>query len=160
MSRKSLRQSEVKDLASELASLGTDQGALVSKAKVEVLVIDGGEITFVEGVPNFARKQSRILPSLKNSNLLGTLPHIIVDMGAVSHVCNGADIMARGVTRIEGEFDKEALVVVVDERHHKPLAVGSAMMDSASMRQAKSGKVVQNEHYIGDELWEAMKDTK
>jgi len=38
--------------------------------------------------------------------------------------------MAPGIVRIEGEFGKGALVLIVDEKHGKPLAVGESFYDS------------------------------
>jgi PUA-domain protein len=156
--RRSLRQREVREFLSQLAIIGIDQGALSSKTQVETLQVDDGEILFVDKTPFFTRKLNRILPSLRNSDQLTTLPQIVVDMGAVSHVCNGADVMAKGVVRVEKEFVKDALVVIVDEKHGKPLAVGTSLLDSSSMRVSKSGRVVKNEHYVGDQYWQAMKN--
>jgi len=78
-------------------------------------------------------------------------------MGAVPHVCNGADVMAPGVVQIQGDFDKGDFVVVVDERHGKPLAVGVALIDARTMRGLKQGKVLENVHYVGDRLWNQLR---
>jgi predicted RNA-binding protein (TIGR00451 family) len=37
-------------------------------------------------------------------------------MGAVPHICNGADIMAPGIVKVEREFQARAMAVVVDEK--------------------------------------------
>jgi len=82
---------------------------------------------------------------------------VAVDMGAVPHVCNGADIMVKGIRSVDREFAKGALVVIVDETHGKHLAIGEALVDSASIREMERGKVVSNLHFVGDDAWEAMK---
>ena len=79
-------------------------------------------------------------------------------MGAVSHICNGADVMAPGIVRIEGQFDVDDFVLVLDERHSKPLAIGSALLDSQTAKQTKHGKTAKNLHYVGDKLWNALKN--
>jgi predicted RNA-binding protein (TIGR00451 family) len=76
-----------------------------------------------------------------------------VNMGAVPYVCNGADIMAPGVVRIDKDFRKNDYVVITDERFDKPLVVAIAYTDSETARNLEHGKIAKNMHYIGDELW-------
>jgi PUA domain protein len=78
-------------------------------------------------------------------------------MGAVPFVCNGADIMAPGVVQIEKDYKLNDHVVVIDERHDKPLAVAVALTDSATARTLKHGKIAKNVHYVGDDLWNQLK---
>jgi PUA-domain protein len=86
---------------------------------------------------------------LKNNNIL---PKVTVDMGAVKFVVNGADIMRPGITNVE-DFSKDDLVVIIDETHSKPLSVCKALFSSDEIKEMKTGKVLQNLHYIGDEYW-------
>ena len=83
-----------------------------------------------------------------------SLPRVVVDMGAVPHVVNGADVMAPGVVRIEGEFMGGNLVVVVDENHGQPLAVGTSVFSVEIVeKMAKNkdkGRVVISLHHAGD----------
>lgn len=85
------------------------------------------------------------------------MPKAVVDMGAVPHISNGADIMAPGVVRFEGDFEKEELVIVCDERHQKPIAITIAIYDREESEKSKRGKILQNVHYVGDGLWRLMK---
>jgi PUA domain protein len=78
-------------------------------------------------------------------------------MGAVPHVVGGADIMAPGIRKVNGEFAERQLLVVVDENHGKYLAVGRALTGSVPLAAAKKGKVVENLHYVGDLIWEVIK---
>ncbi len=78
-------------------------------------------------------------------------------MGAVPHVVGGADVMAPGIRRVEGEFGVDGLVVVADEKYGKHLAVGRALLESKALAAAKKGKAVENLHYVGDPIWEAVK---
>jgi PUA domain protein len=78
-------------------------------------------------------------------------------MGAVPYVCNGADIMAPGIVRVEGEFSKGDIVLVVDEKHGKPLALGEILYDAAEARNIKQGVIVKNVHYVSDKIWNFAK---
>jgi len=67
--------------------------------------------------------------------------------------------MAPGVRSIKGEFKENDLILVVDERHGKPLAVGVALLSSEEMKTVKGGKTVKNLHYVGDKLWNRLRDS-
>jgi len=81
------------------------------------------------------------------------LPTIVVDMGAVKFVANGADIMRPGIKEIPSGIAQDALVAIVDERNRKPLAVGVMLLSSEEMQAANSGKVIKTVHYVGDDIW-------
>jgi PUA domain protein len=78
-------------------------------------------------------------------------------MGAVPYVCNGADVMAPGIVRVEGEFGKGDLVLVVDEKHGKPLALGLSLNDAENVKKTKQGAVVKNVHFVSDKIWNFAK---
>ena len=71
-------------------------------------------------------------------------------MGAVPFVCKGANVMAPGIRKVEGEFVKGDLVVIVDEKHGKALALGESMLDAAILRETKKGPVIKSLHYVSD----------
>ena len=48
------------------------------------------------------------------------------------------------------------MVVIVDEKYSKPIAIGLTEVDSSEMRLMSKGKVVGNLHYVGDELWKSF----
>jgi len=85
------------------------------------------------------------------------MPRIVVDMGAVPHVVGGADVMAPGIRKVSGDFREKQYLVIVDEKHGKFLAIGKALIGSAQMVGTKKGRVVENLHYVGDLIWEAIK---
>jgi PUA domain protein len=85
------------------------------------------------------------------------MPKVVVDMGAVPHVCGGANVMAPGVVRFEGEFGKGDLVLVVDERHGKPIAIGEVVHDRNTAKKVSQGIVVRNIHFVGDKIWNFVK---
>ena len=128
-----------------------------SKANVEVVDADVGEIYLLNGNPLFFKAGERILPTLLFQDFALHAPKIVVDMGAVPYVCNGADVMAPGIVRVEGEFDKGDLVLVVDEKHGKPLALGESLYDSERVSNTKLGAVVKNVHFVSDKIWNFAK---
>jgi PUA domain protein len=78
-------------------------------------------------------------------------------MGAIPYVCKGATVMAPGIVRYEGDFAVGDLVLVVDMKHGKALAVGEVLMDSATARATKKGPVVKTLHYVSDKIWDYIK---
>ncbi len=153
-----LRGKEAKAILTDFVSrLQFGEDAFGSKPLVEKVQLRDGELILVNGEPIILRKRSQLLPTLKFDSAVKGLARVVVDMGAVPHICNGADIMVKGVRSVDGEFVKGALVLVVDETYGKHLAIGEALVDSASIREMEKGKVVSNLHFVGDDAWEAMK---
>lgn len=130
---------------------------LKNKAEVEIVKTEFAEIYLFNGKPILAKTGESVFPTLFFNEFLDSAPKIVVDMGAVPHVCNGANIMAPGVIYIEGKFGKSEFVVVADEKYHKPLAVGETLYDADEMKNIKHGVVVKNIHFAGDHIWEVVK---
>ncbi len=128
-----------------------------SKPKVEIVEADVGEIYLVNGKPLLFKSEYRIVPTLLYESFIAQAPKIMIDMGAVPHICNGADVMAPGIVEVKGEFNKNELVVVVDEKHKKPLALGESLCNTEKMRESKQGAVIRNLHYVSDRIWKFAK---
>jgi PUA-domain protein len=150
-----LREKEAKRFLHEVSErLGQDvEQFLGSKTRVEVNETETAEVFIFDGKALLARSGIEIFPTLSFEKFFSAIPRIVVDMGAVPYVCKGADVMAPGVRAVKGEFKENTLILVVDERHGKPLAVGVALFSSEDMKVAKGGKIVKNLHYVGDKLW-------
>ncbi len=147
-----VRKASLKRLAREVAEkFGVAASELLKGAIETVELDDGEEIIVVNGEVLLFRSRGELFPVLKALDRV-PLKRVVVDMGAVSHVVNGADIMAPGVVSADENIAPDEGVVVVDERHGKPLAVGMALVSGAEMRSLK-GKVIKNLHYVGDEVW-------
>ena len=78
-------------------------------------------------------------------------------MGAVPFVCKGANIMVPGIVRVEDDFERDELVVIIDEKHSKPLAIGISLFSSNEIRKMKQGIVIKNLHFVSDKIWAAAK---
>jgi PUA domain protein len=157
--RRFLKEKEARKLLSEfLEKVSGGEGLKAYlESPVEVAVVDDAEIFFVDGEPVLAKSRELFFPTLMSTKLLSYMPRVTVNMGAVPYVCNGADVMAPGIVRFEDDFRRDGFVVVSDERHQKPIAVGVALYDSAEARKLERGKVLRNVHYVGDRLWNLVK---
>ena len=151
-----VRKALLKQLAQEVVKKFGEGTAELLKGAIEVLELgEGREIILVDGEALLFRLGDEIFPTLKSLDRI-PLNRVVIDMGAVPYVANGADIMAPGVVSADEEIKLGEGVMVVDERHGKPIAVGQALVPGAEMRGPK-GKVIKNLHYVGDEMWRLVK---
>jgi len=128
-----------------------------SKANVEIVESDVGNLILINGKPTLFEADDSVFPTLTATEILAQLPKAVVDMGAVRFVCNGADVMARGIVRYEGTFAKSDVVVVVDVTHGKPLALGEALYNSEEAKGVKQGPTIKSKHYVSDNIWNLTK---
>jgi PUA domain protein len=155
--RRHLKDKETRQLLKEFVQrFPSSEPTLRSTKAFEELSVAENLIFFADGKPIILRTQAGLLPSLKFDELINHLPKIVVDMGAVAHVVNGAQIMRPGIRQFRGDFAKGDLVVIVDEKFNKAIALGLAEMDSESMKLLSKGRVITNLHYVGDELWKSF----
>ncbi|MGQ9506645.1 MAG: DUF1947 domain-containing protein [Candidatus Bathycorpusculaceae bacterium] len=130
---------------------------LSSKVKVEIVETEFAEIYLFNGKPILAKAGEKIFPTLAFNEFSNSAPKVVVDMGAVPHICNGADVMAPGIVRFEGRFGRDDFVLIVDEKYGKPLAVGEALISIDEAEKTKQGVVVRNIHFAGDRVWNFIK---
>lgn len=125
---------------------------------LKIYEIEEGQIIIGEGLTAIKIGEN-YLPFLSDSQTLSRFPSVIVDMGAVKFMCNGANVMRPGIKSF-GEFEKDQIVIIIEESQKKSLAVGRALVSSNEMAQMNKGIVVENLHYISDKYWEAKKLSK
>ena len=143
-----MKRREARDLLEQLGRLFRVSGV----TKVEEAEFDDKKVYILDDSPDFIRDGNGLYPHL-SSGKVNLLPSVVVDMGAIPYVCNGADIMAPGIKEMADAFDEGDIVVVRDITHRKALAVGRALKSSAEIEASRKGKVIQNLHYVGDKLW-------
>lgn len=137
----------------EISKLVERYGVTYSK-KDSCEIVENNDMKYivVNGMAVFFYYEDEVVPTLRLLQERKLLSEMVVDMGAVKFVVNGADIMRPGIVEIadvnEGEY-----VVIVDENNRKALAVGIALYSGEEMKQKDGGKVIKNIHYVGDELW-------
>ncbi len=154
-----LRDKEIKKLlekASKRLKIALEK-CFANVPKVEVFEADFGEVYFLNGEPTLFKSGENVYPTLLFKEVFGLLPKVVVDMGAVPHICNGADVMAPGILHFEGKFLKGDIVLVVDEKHGKPIAVGEIFYNSDVVVGVKHGAIVKNIHYVGDKIWKNIR---
>lgn len=154
-----LKEKEVRRLLADFSQklkVKTEQ-LFGPKPHIEQAEIHGTEIFIVNGKPLIARSNELLFPTLMFEEIFHLLPKIVVDMGAVPHICNGAHVMAPGIVRIKGDFQEKDILIILDERHEKPLAIGVALLNSKTAKTLKHGKMAKNIHFVGDKLWDSLK---
>ena len=115
------------------------------KAKIELIQTDAGDTLFaINDVLKLWKSKEGYIPVLTlllNNQV--SLKKVVVDMGAIKFVTNGADIMRPGITKIDRSIKKGDIIEIVDEIHDRSLAVGKAMYDADELHQ-KTKKRVSN----------------
>jgi len=146
-------------LAKASEKLRTDLGLLFKdKVNVEVFETESAEIFLINAKPLLVKDDGNIYPTLRFDEYLQTAPKVVVDMGAVPYVCNGANVMAPGIKRFEGQFHENDIVIVVDEKHGRPIAIGEILYDAEKAKSISQGTVVRNVSYVGDKTWNLLKE--
>lgn len=158
--RRFLSKSESKELMAIIEKRFKLKASLDRKSKWEVAQLGrDGVVYIIDGNPMIVEFSGELIPSLKAlSDGLIELPRITVNVGAVKHIVNGADVMAPGIVKVEGDFERDEPVVVIDERYGRPLCVGIALVSSSEVAAMSKGRVVKNLHHAGDKIWSKLKD--
>jgi PUA domain protein len=158
--RYSLKAKEAKQMLSEASqrfkmNLETLFGG--KTATIEVVETEVGQIYIVNAKPVMFKTVEGFLPLLGFTEFVEAAPKVTVDMGAIPFVCKGANVMAPGIRRVEGEFSKKDLVVIIDEKYGKALALGESMLEASIFKETKNGSVIKTLHYVSDKYWNTAK---
>lgn len=125
---------------------------------VEIGIYKNTEFVFIDHKPYFMIYNNRVVFTIiglykyKPNN-----KYVIVDMGAIKFVTNGADVMNPGIVDVDKDIQPDDIVWICDEKNKKPLAVGIALVTGEDMIKKEKGKAVTIFHYIGDDLWDFLK---
>lgn len=156
-----LKTGEIKKFQATVEPLFMDLGRIFDKnSKVESGILEDGTIVyFINGNLAFFKIGEGFVPFLRLLlNKLIQLPKIVIDMGAVPYITKGADVMFPGIVATDENIKENDYVVIVDEKHSKPLAIGVAVVDSEQISRIKKGKAIKNLHYVGDRMWDFGKN--
>ncbi len=141
---------EIEENFGELAHL------LDKKEKVEIAATsEDFSLILIRGTPYFFEREGEYFPTLKALLEMGEIKerYVVVDRGAIAFVTNGADIMRPGVVEVSEDIKKSDTVVILEEGHRKPIALGTALWDYEEFQQNTRGKCIENLHYVGDKIW-------
>lgn len=146
-----LQKKKLKEIKTKL---GPYSSLIHPKAKVEILETDLPDLILVDGEPLIIILDGEPFPTLKGALKKPLESHfVVVDMGAVKFMASGADVMAPGIVEADSQIQEGDTVIVVDENHQKPLAMGTAIINGEEMVTRDKGKAVKTLHYIGDKIW-------
>lgn len=151
--RHRLKNKDVKNIQDELQKM-YNQHFFDEKSTLETGDLQGIKIILVDDTPCFIIHEKQTVFTLRG--IYKYKPRekfVVVDMGAIQFVTNGADVMAPGIVDADKNINENDQVWICEEKHHKPLAVGIALMNGEEMIKNKQGKAVKIIHYVGDTLW-------
>ena len=143
--KKHLSKSEIKELNQKLVSYDYNFSKKDNVEQYDNLILLNGKAMFFF-------YENKIIPCLKLLLEKQILLKVVIDMPAVPFIVKGADIMRPGITEFDN-FNKNDIIVIVDENNKKPLAVGIALFSSEESNKMDKGKIIKSIHHIGDALW-------
>jgi len=161
-----MKSSESRDFIATLLQNYPELGSLFPKKKLSLEVIEFQtgkglqKVYLFEGSPVLVELHYKeVVPYIEAAEQTSIrLPKVIVDLGAVPHIANGADIMGPGIVDIEGEVKEGNLVLVVDEKYGRIIAIGRALRDKGGLK--RKGKSIKNIHHVGDVFWKMVMKLK
>lgn len=147
-----ISNSELRDLIANLKhKFGKEVEALLDE-DVETAHLDSGEqVILVDGGPMFIVEDNEIIPLIQAAERL-SLKQVVVDMGAVKPIADGADVMAPGIVEADEDIELGDIVCVKDEENRKTIAIGKTLRRRASLF-GEEGRVIENIHHVGDDYW-------
>lgn len=154
-----LSSKDLRGLKETLLGLSFHTEHLVPKgAKVELIHLEDIELYAINDRIHLVKSKEMMFPALQ-ALLEGRarLPRVVVDMGAVPYVARGATIMAPGIVETNEDIKIGDMVVIVDENHKRPLAIGIALMSALEMKTSERGRAIDNLHHVGDNIWDFIK---
>ena len=149
--RNFLKKKRVKEIKKDL---GEYSSIIQDGDKIEYLEADPNSFILINGEPYIILIDDKPFPTLKallNNNI--DCKTVTVDMGAIKFVSNGADIMSPGIVDASDNIIENDIVLIVDETHKKPLAIGMSLITGPEMVDDSSGKAIKTIHFVGDTIW-------
>jgi PUA domain protein len=153
-SRVQLRKNVKNKMLKDLVSIFGETMAELENKVMEKVTLDEYSLILVDGKPLLFEIEGYLFPTVRGALEMGLQKRLVtVDKGAIRFVSNGADIMAPGIVGADSEIKEGDLVIIVEETHRKPLAIGRALMEGTQMVEADSGKAIKSITHVGDKIW-------
>jgi len=149
MMKKQMRKKEVKEFLDKIVVYGLGYSKKDKFEEYDKYILINNEAAFL-------LFEGQFVPNLKILLKNNFLKKITVDMGAIPYAVKGADMMRPGVTDVDTNIEKGEIICIIDETHHKPVAVGVALYSGDEIKGMSTGKVVKNIHYVGDDFWKGV----
>lgn len=129
----------------------------IKQFKFECLEFDENfSVILLDSTPFLIVEDNVCIPHLKSKDNF-TLPTVTVDQGAIPYVCNGANIMYAGIVNFSKEIKPDDIIVVLEEKFQKEIAIGKSLILGSDFDKNKKGKAILNLHYVGDKKWNCIK---
>ena len=144
---KTLRKSGIRELEEKfsLAIAKGDEVRLDDGVSPNLLIINGTPAYFFHG--------DQWVPTLKHVQQSGYAKKITVDMGAIPYLIKGAHVMRPGIKKVDASIEARDVVLIIDEKFGKGIAVGKADFPAEDILRMGKGKCVTILHYVGDKVW-------
>jgi len=149
--KKQLRNKEIRGLKDFIK-----EDTLKNANKIEKLEDNNGCFILIEEEPIMFEYENEWVYTLKaiiKKININNYKEVIVDKGAIRFVTGGADIMRPGITKIDIAIKEKEIILIKEETHNKPLAIGCSLFSGEEMQEMNSGKVIKNLHYVSDTIW-------
>jgi PUA domain protein len=154
-SRHHLKGSEAKKVLATIQPLLSEPSCLKGSSMEQAETDEGVDLIYVNGKPYFMLIEGQpFFTVLGAIELSPNKKLVVVDSGAVKFITNGADVMSPGIVEADPSIEEGDMVVVVEEKHRKPLAIGRALLPGTEMKGA--GKAVKSLHHVGDQIWKGL----
>jgi PUA domain protein len=154
--RHSIRKDEMAQILGELKKQIGEGMELFRAERMEKVETDSPfTLYLVNRQPLLMRYRGDwVFPTLKGA-LAFSFPQrrVLVDQGAIPFLVNGADVMRPGIRAVTDDVKANAPVVITEEAHRKPIAIGLALLDAEAIRKESKGKMCKTIHFVGDQLW-------
>ena len=128
--RNFLKKKKIKEIKKELEEYGE---LLQNKKNVEILEAEPDSFILVDGEPYIILIDEKPFPTLK---------------AALAN-----EIMSPGIVAADENINPGDIVLIIDETHGKPLAIGISLITGEEMVENDSGKAIETKHYVGDDIW-------
>lgn len=160
MTRHSLSKKDKKRLSPLFLEMLGIEPETLRKLDVQVEKQQGFYVYYVDGEPALIVEDTGLaFPFLKylikKRIRPSGLPRVYVDEGAVVPLGKGADLMAPGVVKIEGDFGEGSIALVIGPQE-LAIAIMRMLVDSNKLRITRKGKVGKNIHHVGDKFWKSI----
>ena len=154
--RHRLKDKEIREIKEELMK-NFDCDFSFKDIVIESGIVDDKNIIFINNEPCFMYHNKDLVFTIFGLNRFQPKnKFVVVDMGAVKFVTNGADVMSPGIVDADENIAEGDQVWICDERNKKPLAVGFAIINGNEMKNKNSGRAVETFFYVGDKLYNTL----
>lgn len=155
MQRKKLRRKE----AREISRLVQENAGIAVEGEMEALDFGDLRIILVNNEPLLMEHSGRYYVSVYGAiKLKPEKFKVVVDLGAMEFIMNGADVMKPGIVSADPRIREGDFVYVTVESKDVPIAVGIALCNAEDMKG--KGKAVKNLHHVKDKIWGELLERK